>query len=281
MSLDSKCAPDHRVEQMPSTITTDDEGLRCPECEYNLTGLVHDVCPECGQPFDREKLLAELAGVPAAIPIWGQRVENGELSSFVRTILEIWSHPARYARRFPKNPDCDDAANFARWCLIVASGILLIPLISLMPDLPRFVGGLLTCAAMMLTVLMCERAITAVVFVPEFKVTTVGRPKSWYPESLALVRMTRAYLPLSASTTCAAWVANLFMEQNGNVESMSVILLIAVGVYWWVSLALIAGSYRKRSYNLVLGFLLIPLCVVVCTFVNAVMFGIVTSIMCF
>ena len=268
-----------RVDSMSETMTTNDEGLLCPECEYNLTGLAHDVCPECGRPFDREKLLAELAGLPAAIPIWGQRTENDGLRSFARTVLEIWSHPVRYARRFPKNPDCDDAAKFARWCLIVALGILLIPLISMMPDLLQFFSGLMTCGAMILNAFMCERAITAVVFVPEFKVTTVGKPKSWYPESLALVRMTRAFLPLSTSVICVGWFTYLFMGPNGDAESITIILLTVIGVYWWISLAQIAGSYRKRNFNLILGLLTIPICAVVCSLVNIVMFGIWISIM--
>lgn len=32
------------------------ERLNCPTCGYNLTGLRRDVCPECGQPFDRLSL---------------------------------------------------------------------------------------------------------------------------------------------------------------------------------------------------------------------------------
>ena len=31
-----------------------DSGLRCPECQYNLTGLVAPRCPECGAAFDWE-----------------------------------------------------------------------------------------------------------------------------------------------------------------------------------------------------------------------------------
>lgn len=33
------------------------EHLSCPTCHYNLTGLTQDICPECGQPFDRQILI--------------------------------------------------------------------------------------------------------------------------------------------------------------------------------------------------------------------------------
>ncbi len=33
--------------------------LRCPKCEYDLTGLVQRRCPECGQCFDPHAIWAE------------------------------------------------------------------------------------------------------------------------------------------------------------------------------------------------------------------------------
>ena len=31
-----------------------DDGTRCLNCDYNLTGLTEPRCPECGQPFEAE-----------------------------------------------------------------------------------------------------------------------------------------------------------------------------------------------------------------------------------
>jgi len=41
-----------------------DSGLRCPECEYNLTGLIRPRCPECGTPFSWEAVRAAAEGRP-------------------------------------------------------------------------------------------------------------------------------------------------------------------------------------------------------------------------
>lgn len=36
------------------------ETLYCPDCEYNLTGLTENRCPECGKPFDPRDLVARM-----------------------------------------------------------------------------------------------------------------------------------------------------------------------------------------------------------------------------
>jgi len=47
--------PNARVD--PLLFSDDEFPVYCPKCEYSLRGLSDPRCPECGEPFDRGRLL--------------------------------------------------------------------------------------------------------------------------------------------------------------------------------------------------------------------------------
>jgi hypothetical protein len=51
-------------DDLRATIT-----LFCPHCDYNLTGLPENRCPECGHRFDPVELLAEASANPKPISL--------------------------------------------------------------------------------------------------------------------------------------------------------------------------------------------------------------------
>lgn len=50
----------------------------CPHCDYNLSGLPEDRCPECGEAFDRRKLIAWMTA-PDQPPLLSMKVDEGVL----------------------------------------------------------------------------------------------------------------------------------------------------------------------------------------------------------
>ncbi len=251
-----------------------DEGLRCPTCEYNLTGLEVDICPECGDAFDREQLLAELAGEPSPIPIWSQRLTVPAYRAFIMTVIEIWVHPIRFAERFPANPDRSETITFSRWCLGISVGILFLQMAVLSGGSPRdLIQAALTLTGLVLGVLATEWTIAMLVFAPPLKITKVGTPAPWSQQSLSLARMTRVYLLMSTMGVSFCLAGLLILPAPNDVAAISAYVLAAIAVTWWICLSLIARTYRKNSINFFLGIFLIPICVIVCGGLAAVLVG--------
>jgi hypothetical protein len=250
-------ADDPRNQVGPQTPT--DEGLRCPTCDYNLTGLVEEVCPECGNAFDRVQMIAEMSVAAAPIPIWGRRHEIGAPLAFVQTLFEIWFHPIRFAKRFPKNANERQALVFSRWCLGISLLLVMIPapiLISM--GTRQMVGYVLIAAGIAFGALVCEWLLAAAVFIP-----MVGREslRPFYSQSLAFVRMTRAFGLLSGGCLHVGGWATLILSNTTVVLTCTSIVFLAIVVYWWACIALLAKGYRKSRLNFLLGLMMTPVCV--------------------
>jgi hypothetical protein len=101
----------------------EDTGLRCPRCEYNLTGLVEDRCPECGEAFDRAELRARAAGRPAPIPYWDERDRIGVVRAFWRLSVMVCFRPGALARGFPWRYRSDSL--IAYWFAVRLAAVLI------------------------------------------------------------------------------------------------------------------------------------------------------------
>jgi len=62
--------------------------LLCPECGYNLRGLVSGRCPECGSKVDLEALIAR------EVP-WTYRLSQGRFRSYWKTVWWVMFHRER------------------------------------------------------------------------------------------------------------------------------------------------------------------------------------------
>ncbi len=78
-----------------------DEGLRCPRCGYNLTGLTATRCPECGVAFDWAAVRAAAANRPviAFERASGRRKALGFLQTWLTALFVPWWFAQQAIRR--------------------------------------------------------------------------------------------------------------------------------------------------------------------------------------
>ncbi|MFQ5805545.1 MAG: hypothetical protein ACE5I3_03735 [Phycisphaerae bacterium] len=102
------------VESAPA-----DSGLRCPGCEYNLTGLTEPRCPECGAAFDWDEVRRAAANVPT---ITFERARGWrKLPAFLVTWATVLLAPWIFARQIVARVDWRHALPFAGACFASTS----------------------------------------------------------------------------------------------------------------------------------------------------------------
>ncbi|HPD32057.1 MAG TPA: hypothetical protein PLL20_18860 [Phycisphaerae bacterium] len=86
--------------------------LFCPHCDYNLRGLCQDRCPECGNHFNRERLIRW--STEPNLPLGFTRSDNPDQHG--RVLTNSMTRPARLARELPPMP-CKAGATTYGWAM--------------------------------------------------------------------------------------------------------------------------------------------------------------------
>ncbi len=96
-----------------------DSGLRCPECEYNLTGLTEPRCPECGVVFDWEEVRRAVANPPR---IAFERAKRwNKVPAFFVTWVTVLFAPWIFARQIVQHASLRHGLAFAGICFVGTS----------------------------------------------------------------------------------------------------------------------------------------------------------------
>lgn len=104
--------PPHDSAEHPTPAAADlgpvPEGVVCPDCGYDLRGLLSDRCPECGGD------ILALRRQESLLP-WRLRAERGRLRAFWQTVWWVTFRPRRFHREVAVPQPLSDARRF--WLL--------------------------------------------------------------------------------------------------------------------------------------------------------------------
>lgn len=227
----------------------------CPACLYDLRGLTSDRCPECGEPFDRERFRTWATG-RGLRPTFGPGNSNPGRSLFILSLTS----PSRLGRELPPGVDGAAVSRFAWSMRFVA--IALATVVAVLTDGepkwwlivpiifgPAFVLGSLTCD------LLIAESLTNRVKFHHAPQDTEAR----FRFSLALCRCFSSYLSLIILFS-QVMLSELYSRRGaGPSFGVSAVIVGLAGpmcffLWWWLNLsrAILVRSEASRTRTVAL-----------------------------
>ncbi|HNO80132.1 MAG TPA: hypothetical protein PKN33_18960 [Phycisphaerae bacterium] len=253
MNTDSN---EREVPDVEATQTVGDDGLVCLKCDYNLTGIDSERCPECGCVLDRDEIRRVMSlRYDRPLPHWERYHGLRKPLGFLITTLRLIFLPWRFAQDLPTVPRIKPAAWFVAVCMAVSVGL---GGLTSAPDLGAFVSWYTGVACH----IMMQVAILGFLLPPEplrhgYRFWLVVSLYTTYP----IMTEVLAEPPYIVSGYSSIWPFN----GGGNQHNVFSTLHYYV---WWIGLIAIASMrVSKRRRKLIpLMFVAIPMMTYVSTY---------------
>ncbi len=243
------------------------QDLLCPECGYNLRGLVEYRCPECGTPFDPAKLTV------SQIP-WLHRRRIGRVPAFWRTVWLVTRRPKTLPREFSQTLSYPDSQRF-RWTIVA---MVCVPLLIATLSMYGFGAGTPLDGLFAFKTLDPWTVIAVhLAFVLAAAVATGVPSYFFHPRRLPVEQQNRGVALSYYACAPLAWMPAFFILDwillpilpNMAFGVVTTILLILPLLAWWRGLYLLAKEGMARGpCGLVLTGIVLPLTCLVSTAVT-------------
>ncbi|MBN2447057.1 MAG: hypothetical protein JXO22_10040 [Phycisphaerae bacterium] len=231
-----------------------DSGLLCPVCEYNLTGIASERCPECGTAIDWDKVRLQRQRETERIgPPWERARWLLLPVAFVQTALQAALMPWRLAARIQSRPPLLRPLAFLVICILTGGLIAATVNSAGAAELAMWVIGVL-CQVLLQTLLFAW-------LLPPWR--SRHRLRFWFAASaytsytlIAEGLASPPYILNELSNLwplCAIWHSSFSPDADWITNVVYYLWWVGLGIIAWVRLA------PRRRRRVVLVVLLIPL----------------------
>jgi len=221
------------------------EGLYCPACDYLLTGLTRNRCPECGTEFDPAKLRRSQSDGVRPVEPWGRVEQIGLLRASVECWLNVIASPRQFARSFPRAPRLSDAIQFSWGCRALGLALLLAAvLLTGQRDGEYYLVIVLAWLSYAVGTFLCELALAGLC--AKGCVTPAGARLNGFKAWWAFTQFGAVFVPLVCAGMATGELLSLVRKLPGAhpigagvVEEMAYTLTtIGMSVVWWFVMGL-------------------------------------------
>lgn len=232
----------------------------CPHCDYNLSGLPEDRCPECGEAFDRRKLIAWMTA-PDQPPLLSMRADEGVLKLLKFCLFR----PSRLGRELAVNCERGLMLGFGAATKLLAGLIMVITVSATAGDLSAKIAmaiGLSIALVPMLSEMLLAGLLRWLVEPMPF-IPCKARYRFWRD----LTRCFGLFLPISACAIASGLALAAATSAISGMDPQWEVFMIFVSIFggfglsflsWWHNLARAILARSAPSLGRVLVILAIP-----------------------